>query len=93
VEETESSMKREAFPRYLQITPAGGQIVDENGNYIGTRVKAEAVRRYNLHADLLKACKLALSRLDRLDDAGTGQHSAAYLTIREATNNARKRGK
>lgn len=41
--------------------------------------------------DLLVACKAALVRLERLDDAGTGEHSPAYLQVQAATAKAEGR--
>ena len=37
-----------------------------------------------INRELLAACEVAIHRLDRLDDAGSGGHSPAYLQIAAA---------
>lgn len=63
--------------------------IDGTGEHVASMprgAKSEAyaekiVRAVNSFDDLLEACRIALVRLDRLQDDGTGDHSPAYLRI------------
>src|SRR5262249_29801347 len=54
-----------------------------NTSSLNAQLRREIERRINGFLQLEDAAQMALARLDRLDDAGTGSHSPAYNKLKK----------